>query len=109
MTIPRLTKPTLAVLDVLLNASSDDRPWGFRICADADLGSGTVYPILDRLSELGWITSATEETPHPGRPPRRFYELTATGRALAQAAIDARQARRQSLRATVLRPAGGAA
>ncbi|MGI5445755.1 PadR family transcriptional regulator [Streptomyces sp. CA-243310] len=105
MTTPRLTKPTIGVLEVLLAATSDDPPWGLSICMDADLGSGTVYPILDRLQEIGWVTSRDETGPHPGRPARRFWELTGTGRAQAQAALAARRARRgwhQSL-------AGGAA
>lgn len=94
METPRLTTSTVAVLDVLLAASGDAPAWGLRICREADLGSGTVYPILDRLSEYGWITSWDESEPHPGRPPRRYYELTGGGRALARAAVDARQARR---------------
>ncbi|MEU6259143.1 helix-turn-helix transcriptional regulator [Streptomyces sp. NPDC047043] len=90
----RLTTSTIAVLEVLLVAPVDSPAWGLRICRDADLGSGTVYPILDRLSERGWITSWDEGEPHPGRPPRRYYELTGAGRAQAQAALDARRARR---------------
>nr|WP_237531336.1 PadR family transcriptional regulator [Streptomyces sp. SID3212] len=61
---------------------------------DADLGSGTVYPILDRLAERGWVTCRDEVEPHPGRPARRHYELSGTGRAQAQAALSARRARR---------------
>lgn len=75
-------------------AVTDDQPaWGLSICADADLGPGTVYPILDRLSERGWITSRDEDGPHPGRPARRYYQLTEDGRALAQAALEARRNR----------------
>jgi len=97
MTTPRLTKPTIAVLEVLL-ASTDDTPaWGLSICRDADLGSGTVYPILDRLTERGWVTSYEETGPHPGRPPRRFYELTGAGRQQATQALEARKARRFGL------------
>ncbi|MEU5976355.1 helix-turn-helix transcriptional regulator [Streptomyces sp. NPDC047315] len=97
MSTPRLTKPTIAVLEVLLAATSDRPAWGLSICREADLGSGTVYPILDRLAERGWITSHTEGEPHPGRPPRRYYELTGAGRAQAQAALEARAARRLGL------------
>ncbi|MER5212991.1 helix-turn-helix transcriptional regulator [Streptomyces sp. NPDC002838] len=96
MTAPRLTKPTIAVLEVLLAATDDAPAWGLSICREADLGSGTVYPILDRLLERGWVTSYDEAEPHPGRPPRRYYELTGTGRSQAQAALDARTARRQA-------------
>ncbi|MDO0938085.1 PadR family transcriptional regulator [Streptomyces sp. DG2A-72] len=80
----------------MLLASTDDAPaWGLSICRDADLGSGTVYPILDRLKGHGWASSWTETEPHPGRPPRRYYELTAQGRSLTTSALEARRARQQ--------------
>ncbi|MFF3690702.1 PadR family transcriptional regulator [Streptomyces sp. NPDC002187] len=94
MSTPRLTKPTIAVLEVLLAATDDAPAWGLSICRDADLGSGTVYPILDRLSEYGWITSRNESDPHPGRPARRYYELTGHGRVQVLSALEARRARR---------------
>ncbi|WP_331750192.1 PadR family transcriptional regulator (plasmid) [Streptomyces longwoodensis] len=97
MTNIRLTKPTIAVLETLLSATSDERAWGLSICRDADLGPGTVYPILDRLSERGWVTSYEETGPHPGRPARRFYELTGIGRTRAEEALEARKARQLKL------------
>ncbi|MGW3152795.1 PadR family transcriptional regulator [Streptomyces sp. NPDC001089] len=97
MTNIRLTKPTIGVLEVLLSATADAPAWGLSICRDADLGPGTVYPILDRLTERGWITSREETGPHPGRPARRFYELTGSGRLLASEALQARRARRFGL------------
>ncbi|MFF5980873.1 PadR family transcriptional regulator [Streptomyces olindensis] len=103
---PRLTTPTIGVLGVLLDAQADDPPWGFRICRDTDLGSGTVYPILERLTERGWVRSWYETEPHPGRPARRFYELTGTGRQLATNALEARQQKRTRFG---LRPEGGVA
>ncbi|MBB4711174.1 DNA-binding MarR family transcriptional regulator [Streptomyces luteogriseus] len=95
MTTIRLTKPTIAVLEVLLEATGDAPAWGLSICRDADLGSGTVYPILDRLTERGWVRSWDETAPHPGRPARRYYELTGTGRAQAHAVLEDRRARRR--------------
>ncbi|MFF9488962.1 PadR family transcriptional regulator [Streptomyces sp. NPDC014676] len=100
----RLTKPTIAVLERLLSATADNPAWGLSICRDADLGPGTVYPILDRLTERGWVTSHEESGPHPGRPARRFYELTGAGRLQATEALDARKARQIKFRL-----AGGAA
>ncbi|WP_435601332.1 PadR family transcriptional regulator [Streptomyces sp. C10-9-1] len=93
MSTPRLTKPTIAVLEVLLAATDDTPAWGLSICRDADLGSGTVYPILDRLTEYGWVSGREETAPHPGRPPRRYYELTGAGRRKALAALEARATR----------------
>ena len=97
MTNLRLTKPTIAVLDSLLSATDDNPVWGLSICRHADLGPGTVYPILDRLGERGWLTSYEETGPHPGRPARRFYELTGAGRQQALQALEARKARRFGL------------
>lgn len=93
----RLTKPTIAVLEALLSATDDVPAWGLSICRDADLGPGTVYPILDRLAERGWVTSREESGPHPGRPARRFYELSGTGRRLAMEALESRKAHRFGL------------
>ena len=93
----RLTKPRLAVLDVLMHAKDDAPAWGLSICREADLGSGTVYPILDAFTQAGWVESWTEDAPHPGRPPRRYYKMTSQGRAEAQAAQEARNARRMRL------------
>lgn len=91
----RLTKPTLAVLAVLMDAGPDDRVWGFRLCGKADLGSGTVYPLLERLEQAGWVTSFWEDPPPADRPKRRFYEMTSAGRKEAAAAIDARTSARR--------------
>jgi DNA-binding MarR family transcriptional regulator len=97
MTTIRLTKPTISVLETLLSATDAAPAWGLSICRDADLGPGTVYPILDRLTERGWVTSRNETAPHPGRPARRYYELTGEGRLLAAQALEARKARRFGL------------
>ncbi|MDT0387854.1 PadR family transcriptional regulator [Streptomyces dubilierae] len=97
MTNIRLTKPTIAVLETLLSATDERPAWGLSICRDADLGPGTVYPILDRLTDRGWVTSRSETDPHPGRPARRYYELTGEGRLLASQALEARKARRFGL------------
>ncbi|MFJ3984380.1 helix-turn-helix transcriptional regulator [Streptomyces fungicidicus] len=78
MTPFRLTPSTRLVLAALQEA---DRPvWGFDICRTTGLKSGTIYPILARLHGHGWVDAWAETDPHPGRPPRRFYQLTDRGR-----------------------------
>jgi len=73
--------PTLAVLDTIAAAmSAGDRVWGLRICQSTGLGSGTVYPILERLEDAGWIMAEWEQLQPCSRPRRRFYELTNAGR-----------------------------
>ena len=39
----------------------------------------TVYPILSRLTREGWVR--VRAAPSPAGPPRRYYRLTALGRA----------------------------
>ena len=71
---------TLKVLGTLLNNRPD-------ALAGADFGratrlqSGTLYPILLRLEQAGWVETYWEsETPQElGRPRRRSYQLTAVG------------------------------
>ncbi|MFD4560116.1 PadR family transcriptional regulator [Streptomyces sp. NPDC058469] len=82
----RLTRPTLEVIKVLLTSTADDPAWGLKICEEADLGSGTVYPILERLVDAGWATRYEESGEHPGRPKRYYYELTAVGQQAAHQA-----------------------
>ncbi|NUS13459.1 MAG: PadR family transcriptional regulator [Streptomyces sp.] len=89
----RLTMPTIAVLETLLAAQPHAPVWGLEICRTAELGAGTVYPILARLAGLGWVEAREEDGPHPGRPARRLYEFTTAGRELAAEALAARRAR----------------
>ena len=53
----------------------------------AELPSGTVYPVLGRLERDGYVRSKWESqtvAQREKRPPRRYYEITASGsRALA--------------------------
>ncbi|MFG1944155.1 PadR family transcriptional regulator [Nonomuraea sp. NPDC048826] len=75
----RLTLATCRVLDLLLEADSEDPHWGYRICDQAELGPGTVYPILERLEEVGWITGEWEQMTPANRPRRRVYTISDTG------------------------------
>src|SRR5215471_11417110 len=76
----QLTTQTLRVLGTLMN----NRPnalAGVEIALATRLQSGTLYPILLRLEQAGWLESYWEaETPQElGRPRRRFYQLTGVG------------------------------
>ena len=74
--IVKVTLTTLLVLDAFEKGDT----YGLAIMKRTGLRSGCLYPILKRLEGLGWITGEWE-TPHPqGRPPRRYYELTAEAR-----------------------------
>jgi PadR family transcriptional regulator PadR len=101
----RLTTSTRLVLDVLMAADLDDPPWGYRICEQAGLGSGTVYPILERLEQAGWVAGRWETGQPADRPRRRFYTVTGTGRQEYPAALAARRTRRWQFARP--RPSGG--
>jgi PadR family transcriptional regulator, regulatory protein PadR len=90
----RLTAVIMDVLDVLTNSPSDDLAWGLRLCEVTGYGTGTIYPALDRLMKAGWITDHWEAPPPAERPPRRFYEMTSTGREQYAAALRAHRERR---------------
>ncbi|WKX68600.1 hypothetical protein [Streptomyces sp. XD-27] len=90
-----MTRPTVEVLRLLLLVPADDPLWGARISELADLGKSTVSQILARLTVLGWVTLREEEGPHPGRPARVFHTMSPEGRRHAEAALAARDARRQ--------------
>ena len=72
----RMTYPTAAVLQAL----EREHRYGFDISQATGLRRGTVYPILRRLEEGGLVTSHWEDPEQPrdeGRPPRKYYRLTA--------------------------------
>jgi hypothetical protein len=77
MPIQRVTPQTLKVLSALIGAT--DPIWGLELVRRTGLMTGTVYPILDRLEELGWLRSYWEEPNDRPGPRRRFYVLTETG------------------------------
>jgi|SRR6478736_321674 len=52
---------------------------GYELSELTALKSGSLYPILMRLSDRGVLEAKWEPSPHPGRPPRRLYRLTAQG------------------------------
>ena len=74
---------------LVLQALAQGYAYGFEIMRAAHLPSGTVYPLLRRIEAGGLVESRWEEADRAhdeGRPPRRYYEATAAGRAaLAEA------------------------
>ena len=67
----------------ILQALAQGHGFGFDIMEATGLPSGTIYPALRRLEALALVTSNWEKDTHArkqGRPRRRYYELTASGR-----------------------------
>jgi DNA-binding PadR family transcriptional regulator len=75
---------------VILRALDNGYQYGFDIMDVTGLPSGTVYPALRRLEDLGLVRSKWEKhtiAQQELRPPRKYYELTKAGKeALAEAA-----------------------
>ncbi|WP_018684903.1 PadR family transcriptional regulator [Actinokineospora enzanensis] len=96
----RPSAQTLAVLEVL--ARDPDTPrYGYQLCKELDLKAGTLYPILIRLCERGFLAASWESDPPAGRPPRHLYRVLGAGVQLIEEARErSPQARsgRQSLR-----------
>jgi PadR family transcriptional regulator PadR len=68
------------------------------------LRAGTLYGALARLESEGYVELDREQS--EGGPPRRYYQLTASGRRLLQAEAE-RQATNAELVQARLRPALG--
>jgi PadR family transcriptional regulator, regulatory protein PadR len=80
---PNNSRQTRALLAALLDRSQTWRH-GYDLAKETGLKSGTLYPLLIRLSEQGLLESRWQEAERPGLPPRHAYRLTASGRALAR-------------------------
>ncbi len=93
----RSRRPSAQTLRVLGALAAEPLGWryGYELGAEVGLRSGSLYPILVRLSDRGLLEAAWESDAPPGRPPRHLYRLTASGREYATAyAREPRAARR---------------
>jgi PadR family transcriptional regulator PadR len=82
----RLTLPTARVLDALIDQPSNWQ-YGYALMKRSGLASGTLYPLLARILEDGWLETDWEDSAEPGRPRRHLYRLTALGQGEARAAL----------------------
>lgn len=57
---------------------------GYALMKATGLKSGTLYPILMRLTDRGLLKADWEKPELTGRPPRQRYQLTPQGRAYVQ-------------------------
>ena len=59
---------------------SDPVAYGFQAIRCANIQSGVIYPLLQKLEDAGVVTSSWEdlEPGIEGRPPRRYFQPAAT-------------------------------
>jgi DNA-binding PadR family transcriptional regulator len=87
MTRERRSSPqTLSLLQALLERP---RAWrhGYDLSTETQLKSGTLYPVLMRLFDRGFLEAKWEPSELAGRPPRRLYRLTGAGVTFARAEL----------------------
>jgi DNA-binding PadR family transcriptional regulator len=80
----RVSGPTLKLIKLLLENPMQGRS-GAEISKITKLGSGTMYPLLQRLEIAKWIEGEWEDVDpsEVGRPKRRLYKLTRSGQVAA--------------------------
>ena len=84
MTRPRrCSTQTLNLIAALLDQPGKWRH-GYDLSQAAGLKAGTLYPILNRLSDRGLLESRWQESEFQGRPPRHMYRLTNNGKSYAR-------------------------
>jgi DNA-binding PadR family transcriptional regulator len=74
----RVTKPTVLVARYLL-AVGKSSTYGLEIGTNTGLGSASVYAVLDRFEEYGWVDSDWETDSKRRGARRRLYRVTSEG------------------------------
>jgi PadR family transcriptional regulator PadR len=69
----------LCVLAMLARQDSYAYEIASRLAEDIGMGEGTIYPLMRRMQTAGLVKTYLVETPNG--PPRKYYKLTAAGRA----------------------------
>lgn len=82
----RKRRPSKQMLSMLVALSEETSAWrhGYDLMKDTGLSSGTLYPLLMRMTEQGLVEAEWQEPVQRGRPARHAYRLTANGIALAR-------------------------
>ena len=74
----RSRAPSKSTRLVLFHLSAQPE-YGYALMKATGLKSGTLYPILIRLTERGYLKAEWDTSTPTGRPPRQHYELTPRG------------------------------
>lgn len=82
MAPPAMNRATIDVLGLLFKAwEQQTEVHGWQLMRSLRRSGPTVYAVLDRLEDAGWVTGSWERPADraDGRPRRRYYRLTPTG------------------------------
>lgn len=90
----RNRRPSKQMLILLEALSANAQQWrhGYDLMKETGLLSGTLYPLLMRMTDQGLVEAEWRAPEQLGRPARHAYRLTATGVAFARTAAPARPA-----------------
>ena len=80
-------RPSAQTVAVLKALAVEPERWrhGYDLGVEVGLKSGSLYPILMRLSDQGYLEARWEGNSVRGRPPRHLYRLTDAGRVFSDA------------------------
>ncbi|MFC8596676.1 PadR family transcriptional regulator [Streptomyces atroolivaceus] len=115
----KMTPHTQTVLRAMMGQGGDSERrrmalshglYGLELSKITGLPNGTLFPLLERLRQAGWVERYWEQdeiAESEGRPRRRFYKITSKGSELAPQALAA--ATSTTAHGTLARPglAGG--
>jgi len=84
--MPRVRRSSGQTLNLLRSLMDEPRKWhhGYELTKATGLLSGTLYPMLMRLSDRGFLEHKWLPSKEAGRPPRHVYRLTSQGAAHAR-------------------------
>lgn len=95
--MPRRPHCSLQAAKLFAAFAARQNEWrhGYDLLRQTGLASGTLYPLLMRLHEAGYLEARWEELVMPARPPRHLYRLTRSGVAFGRALLAERKVHSQ--------------
>ncbi|WP_179506759.1 MULTISPECIES: PadR family transcriptional regulator [unclassified Sphingomonas] len=85
MTRSRSFSPAAKLVLAALLDRAESWSYGYDLAKSTGVKSGTLYPLLIRLEDKGFLETEWQPPAEPGRPPRHTYKLTAAGIEVARA------------------------
>ncbi len=78
------------MLALLAALAASGAKWrhGYELMKERGRQSGTLYPLLRRMTDAGLVEAEWRSPTQPGRPARHAYRLTAAGTALARSVAE---------------------